>query len=59
MQIGIMRKLVESCIETSLSILPSRLMKNSGRKGKTPFSMLEESSRLILLRENATFFVFS
>jgi ATP-dependent DNA helicase PIF1 len=29
------------------------------RKGKTPFFKLEESSRLILLRENATFFVFS
>jgi hypothetical protein len=36
-----------------------RLMENSGRKGKTLFSKLEESSRLILLRENTTFFVFS
>jgi hypothetical protein len=43
----------------SQSILPGRLMENSGRKGKTPFSKLEESSRLILLRKNATFFVFS
>jgi hypothetical protein len=59
MQTGIMRKPAESCIGTSLSILHGILMENSGRKGKTPFSKLEESSRLILLRENATFFVFS
>jgi ATP-dependent DNA helicase PIF1 len=31
---------------------------NSGRKGKTPFSKLEESSWLMMLRENATFFMF-
>jgi hypothetical protein len=49
----------ESFIGTSQSILLDRLMENSSRKRKTPFSMLEESSRLILLRENATFFVFS
>jgi hypothetical protein len=59
MQTDFMRKPVESCIGTSLSILPGRLMENSGRKGKTLFSKLEESSQLILLRENATFFVFS
>jgi hypothetical protein len=45
--------------EEDRGILPGRLMVNFGRKGKTPFSKLELSSRLILLRENATFFVFS
>jgi hypothetical protein len=44
---------------TSQSILPVSLMVNSSKERKTMFSNLEESSRLILLRENATFFVFS